>query len=68
MYVAKFTRKGLRVHVEIFEKRWSEVMLSNEISYISSKKFFFRYHAVRWMRAEIVGQVFKQHKLEIIDG
>jgi hypothetical protein len=68
MYVAKFTKNGIRWKVILFEKRWLETMLSNEIDIINTKKFFFHSNGYRWANKEIARHLFKQHKLEIIDG
>lgn len=68
MYVAKFTRIGIRWEVVLFEKRWSETMLSHEIEMINKKGFFFHSRGYRWVNREIAKILFRQHKLEIIDG
>ena len=68
MHVAKFTKKGIRWEVVLFEKRWSEIMLSNEIEIINKKGFFFHSSGYRWVNKEIAKILFRQHKLEIIDG
>lgn len=68
MYVARFDKYRLRWNVTLFEKNWSEQMLSHEVSEITTHKFFFHGSAKRWVRKEIVKQLVKQHKLEIING
>lgn len=68
MYVAKFHRCGLRWKVELFEKRWSESMLSNEAFSISEKSFVFHRNAYRWINSEVAKKLFQQHQLEIIDS
>lgn len=68
MYVAKFDKALLRWRVTLFNKSWSEEMLSNEIEEIDSKTFFFHSSGYRWVNKEIAKQLFKQHKLEIING
>lgn len=67
MYVAKITRSKLILHAQLFEKQWSEEMLSNKVDAISSKKFLFRYFAYKWINAEISRSLFMKKKLEIID-
>ena len=68
MYIAKFDKTGIRWKVTLFNKRWSEEMLSNEMEAISDKNFFFHASGYRWVNKEIAKQLFAQHKLEIIDG
>ena len=68
MYVAKFDRDKILWRVTLFEKRWSELMLSNEISQIKSKNFFLHSSGYRWLNKEMARIMFEQHKLEIIDG
>lgn len=68
MYVAKFDRKGLLWHVKVFEKIWSEQILSHEIKEIQSKKFLFHQRGYRWVEKEVCRSLFYKHKLEIIDG
>lgn len=68
MYVAKFYRRGLRLNVTMFEKKWSEQMLTHEVTMISNKSFFFSSSGYRWINKEIARIMFEQHKLEIIDG
>jgi hypothetical protein len=68
MHVAKFTRSGIRWEVTLFEKRWSDTMLSNEIEMVNKKTFLFHSSGYRWVNKEIAKILFRQHKLEIIDG
>jgi hypothetical protein len=68
MYVAKFTRGRIRWEITLFEKRWSETMLSHEIQIVNKKSFFFHFSGYRWVNKEIAKILFRQHKLEIIDG
>ena len=68
MYVAKFDRENLLWRVTIFEKLWSEEMLTNEVKEIQSKKFIFHRRAYRWIEKEICKSLFYKHRLEIIDG
>jgi hypothetical protein len=68
MYIAKFNRTGIQWKIDLYEKKWSEEMLSNEISLINTHKFFFHTTAKRWVRNEIVKQLVNHHGLEIING
>lgn len=68
MYIAKFNRQGLRWKVTLFEKSWSDEMMTNQVTAATSHKFFLHATAKRWIRNEIVKQMVKQHKLEIING
>lgn len=67
MYVAKITKSGLIFYAELFEKQWSEEMLSNKIKQISNKKFLFRCSAYNWINAEISRILFTKRELDIID-
>lgn len=68
MYVAKFDRHGVKWTVTLFEKHWSEEMLSHQINMLSRKKFFLVSSGHRWINKEICRKLFEQHKLEIING
>jgi len=68
MYVAKFSRDSIFWIVTIFEKRWSESMLSNELIEINRKVFIFHCNGYRWINSEIAKILFDQHKLEIVNG
>lgn len=68
MYVAKFDRSGFRWEVTLFEKHWSKEMLSNEITEIVSKKFIWHFSGYNWVNKQIAKELFKQHRLEIING
>lgn len=67
MYVAKLVKNKLILHATVFEKHWSEEMLSNSINLISEKNFLLRSSAYRWMNAEIARHLFMKKRLEIID-
>lgn len=68
MYVAKFSRDSVFWIVTIFEKRWSESMLSNELIEINKKVFILQSSGYRWINSEIARILFDQHKLEIVNG
>ena len=68
MYVAKFNRNSIFWIVTIFEKRWSESMLSNELIEINRKVFILHSSGYRWFNSEITRILFDQHKLEIVNG
>lgn len=67
MYVKKLVKNKLILHATVFEKYWSEEILSNKVEPISQKKFLLRCSAHRWMNAEISRNLFMKKKLEIID-
>lgn len=68
MYVAKFDRNKIFWKVTLFEKNWSEEMLSNQVSFIDEKSFVFHRSAYRWINKEVAKNLFDNHLLEIIDG
>ena len=68
MYVARFDRSGLLWNVTVFEKKWSEGILSHEVKEIKSKNFLFHYRGYRWLEKEICRSLFYKHQLEIING
>lgn len=68
MYVARFNKNRFFWQVTLFEKKWSEVMLSHEIEMINKKTFLFHSSGYRWVNKEVAKILFRQHKLEIIDG
>lgn len=68
MYVAKFSRDLIFWKVTIFEKRWSELMLSNELFEINQKIFILHSSGYRWINSEMSRILFDQHKLEIVNG
>lgn len=67
MYVAKIIRYGIILEASVFEKEWSEEMLSNNIVLIKKKNFLLRFFAYRWVNAEITKILFTKKQLEIID-
>lgn len=67
MYVAKIIKNKLTFHAIVFEKHWSEEMLSNNIKIISEKSFLLRCSAYKWVNAEIAKDLFVKKKLEIND-
>jgi hypothetical protein len=68
MYVTRITRHGLVVKANLFEKHWSEEMLSNNVVLINKKSFLFRSSAYRWAYKEISKNLFENKKLEVVDG
>ena len=68
MYVAKFDKEGIFWTITIFEKLWSEQMLTNEVKEIKSKRFLFHQRGYRWLEKEVCKSLFYKHKLEIING
>jgi hypothetical protein len=67
MYVVKFSSESLFFRVTLFEKQWSEEMLSNSMTEIDSRRFMFYCAAKRWVDKTIVRLLIKQKKMEIID-
>lgn len=67
MYVAKITKNKLVLHAHLFEKQWSEELLSNKIQTISEKKFIFRSSAYKWINAELSRILFIKRELDIVD-
>lgn len=67
MYVAKILKHRVLFHATLFEKYWSEQMLSNTVQVICQKRFVFRSSARRWINSEISKDLFNKKKLEIID-
>ena len=67
MYVAKIIKLGILFQATLLEKQWSQEMLSNNISVLSTKKFLLRSSAHRWIRSEMARHMFMKKKLEIID-
>lgn len=68
MYVAKFTRNGVKWTVTLLEKKWSEEMSANEVNNIDSKKFLFRFSGRRWIYKRIYNNLIDNNELEIING
>lgn len=67
MYVAKFSKSGIRWDVKLFNKSWSSEMLSNEVKEIASKRFFLHSSGYRWVHKRIIMEIVSKHGLEIID-
>jgi hypothetical protein len=68
MYVAKFYRESLLWRVVLFEKEWSDIMMTHEVKEISTKRFVLHGRGYRWIYKEIGKTLFTQRKLEVIDG
>lgn len=68
MYVARFHRESIFWQVTVFEKTWSDQMMTNEVKEIKSKRFIFHYRGYRWIEKEICRSLFYKHRLEIING
>ena len=68
MYVAKFDREGILWKVTVFEKEWSDQMMSHEIKEVATNTFLFHSSGYRWIEREICKDLFQQHRLEIING
>lgn len=68
MYVAKISSESLFYRATLFEKIWSEEMLSNNIIEIENKRFLSYFLAKYWINKKIVSLLVDQNKLEIING
>lgn len=68
MYVVRIDNKPIGMVVYMMEKKWSSAMMTHEVRTIESKRFVLRMNANRWIRKQIVKDMFRQHELEIIDG
>lgn len=68
MYVAKFDREGILWRVTVFEKEWSNLMYTHEVSEIATKRFVFHNSGYRWINKEVSRNLFEKHRLEIING
>lgn len=68
MYVAKFDRSGMFWRVTVFEKSWSDKVLSHEIKELKTKNFVFYGRGYRWAEKQICQSLFYKKRLEIING
>lgn len=68
MYVAKIASENLFFNVTIFEKTWSEEMLSNNIVELDSKRFLSYFLANYWINKKIASLLINNKELEIING
>ena len=68
MYVAKFYREGFLWRVTVFEKIWSEEVLSHEVKEVKTKRFLFHGRGYRWLEKQVCQSLFYKHRLEIING
>lgn len=67
MYVAKISSENLFFRATIFEKEWSEEMLSNSFTEIESKRFISYFLAKHWLNKKIVSILFNEKYIELID-
>jgi predicted glycosyl hydrolase (DUF1957 family) len=68
MYVIKVYRDKLLWKATIFEKEWSEIMLTHEMTELATKRFILHRRCYRWMYKEIGKSLFDNKKLEVIYG
>jgi len=68
MYVGKINRKAILLCASVYEKSWSDEILSNQVSLINTKTFLFRSFAYKWINAEVCKQLLNKHELEIVNG
>lgn len=68
MYVARIKKESVRYKASVIEKTWSEELMSNNISVVDSKSFFFKFVAKRWTEKTIIKNMINLGKLEISNG
>lgn len=68
MYVIKFDRQNLLWTASLFEKNWSDELLSHTIKDINKKSFIFKFNAKRWAYKTMCKSLIDENKMEIIDG
>lgn len=68
MYVAKFSSESLFYRVTLFEKKWSDEMLSNNIIELDSRRFLSYFLAKYWINKKIANLLINNKELEIING
>jgi len=67
-YVIKLSNGKLGTSAYIYEKHWSNEMLSNTVSEINNKDFMFKFRAKRWAKKELIKTMLFKQEMEIIDG
>lgn len=67
MYVVKIIKLRIFFQATLLEKQWSQEMLSNNVSVLSTKNFLLRSSAHKWARSEMAKHMFIKKRLEIID-
>lgn len=67
-YVIKISGGKLGVCANIYEKYWSEEMLSNIVKPIKSKDFMFKFRAKKWAQKQMINILINNREMEIIDG
>lgn len=67
-YVIRFSNGKLGTSVYIYEKYWSNEIISNIVKPIIKKDFIFKFRAKRWAEKEIINILINKKEMEIIDG
>lgn len=67
-YVIKLTQGKLGTSAQIYEKHWSNEILSNIVKPITNKDFIFKFRARRWAEKEMINLLINKKEMEIIDG
>jgi hypothetical protein len=68
MYVVKFDRVGIFWYAKLFQKEWSDEILSHKIKVLDGRKFLIKIIAKKWIRKKIYESLIQQKELEIYDG
>lgn len=68
MYVAKLSYENIFYRVTIFEKTWSEEMLSNSMLELDNKRFMSYFFAKYWLNKKLVDILIQDKQVEIVDG
>lgn len=67
-YVIKISGGKLGTSAHIYKKYWSEELLSNTLTEITTKDFVFKFRARRWAEKEMLKILIGKKEMEIIDG
>jgi hypothetical protein len=67
-YVIKISGGKLGTSAHIYKKYWSEELLSNTLTEITTKDFVFKFRARRWAEKEMLKILIDKKEMEIIDG
>ena len=67
-YVIKISGGKLGTSAHIYKKYWSEELLSNTFTEITTKDFVFKFRARRWAEKEMLKILIDKKEMEIIDG
>jgi hypothetical protein len=68
MYVVRFDRAGIFCYAKLFQKEWSDEILSHKIEVVGNRKFLTKGLAKKWVRKKIYESLIQKKKLEIQNG